>query len=37
MSGFTEGENRHHASFFLERLDHIVSEGNPARVIDLFF
>ena len=36
MSGFTEGENRHHASFFLERLDHIVSEGNPARVIDLF-
>ena len=36
MSGFIEGENRHQATLFPEKLDDFVSEDNPARVIDLF-
>lgn len=36
MSGFIEGENRHQATLFPEKLDDFVSEDNPARVIDYF-
>jgi len=36
MSGFIEGENRHQATLFPEKLDDFVSEDNPARVIDVY-
>ena len=36
MSGFIEGENRHQATLFPERLDDYVNEENPVRVIDMF-
>ena len=36
MSGFIEGENRHQATLFPERLDDYVHEESPVRVIDVF-
>jgi len=33
MSGFIEGENRHQATLFPEKLDDFVSEANPAKPI----
>jgi transposase len=36
MSGFIEGEDRHQATLFPERLDDYVAEDNPVRVIDVF-
>ena len=36
MSGFIEGENRHQATLFPERLDDYVAEESPVRVIDVF-
>jgi transposase len=36
VSGFIEGENRHQATLFPERLDDYVHEESPVRVIDVF-
>jgi len=36
MSGFIEGESRHQATMFPERLDDYVAEDNAVRVIDVF-
>ena len=36
MSRFIEGENRHQATLFPERLDDYVAEESPVRVIDVF-
>ena len=36
MSGFIEGDDRHQATLFPERLDDYVAEDNPVRVIDVF-
>ena len=36
MSGYIEGENRHQATLFPEKLDDFVNEDNPVRVIDVF-
>ncbi len=36
MSGFIEGEDRHQATLFPERLDDYVAEDSPVRVIDVF-
>jgi transposase len=36
MSGFIEGEDRHQATLFPERLDDYVAEDNAVRVIDVF-
>ncbi len=36
MSGFIEGEDRHQATLFPERLDDYIAEDNAVRVIDVF-
>lgn len=36
MSGFIQGEDRHQATLFPERLDDYVAEDNAVRVIDVF-
>jgi transposase len=36
MSGFIEGEDRHQATMFPERLDDYVAEDSAVRVIDVF-
>jgi transposase len=36
MSGFIEGENRHQATMFPERIDDYVEEDSVVRVIDVF-
>src|SRR5210317_2581158 len=36
MSGFIEGDDRHQATLFPERLDDYVAEDNPVRAIDVF-
>ena len=36
MSGFIEGEDRHQATLFPERLDDYIDEDNAVRVIDVF-
>ena len=36
MSGFIEGEDRHQATLFPERLDDYVAEDSAVRVIDVF-
>jgi transposase len=36
MSGFIEGENRHQATLFPERLDDYIAEDSAVRVIDIF-
>jgi transposase len=36
MSGFVEGENRHQATLFPERLDDYVAEDSAVRVSDVF-
>ena len=36
MRGFIEGEDRHQATMFPERLDDYVAEDSPVRVIDVF-
>jgi transposase len=36
MSGFIEGENRHQATMFPERIDDYVDENSVIRVIDVF-
>jgi len=36
MSGFIEGEDRHQATLFPERLDDYIAEDSPVRVIDVF-
>ncbi len=36
MSGFIEGESRHQATMFPERLDDYVAEDSAVRVIDVF-
>ena len=36
MSGFIEGEDRHQATLFPERLDDYVGEDSSVRVIDVF-
>ncbi len=36
MSGFIEGENRHQATLFPERVDDYVGEDSVVRVIDVF-
>ena len=36
MSGFIEGENRHQATLFPERLDDYIAEDSAVRVIDVF-
>ena len=36
MSGFIEGEDRHQATLFPERLDEYVGEDSAVRVIDVF-
>ena len=36
MSGFVEGEDRHQATLFPERLDDYVAEDSAVRVIDVF-
>jgi len=36
MSGFIEGEDRHQATLFPERLDDYVGEDSAVRVIDVF-
>jgi len=35
MSGFIEGEDRHQATLFPERLDDYVAEDSAVRVIDV--
>ena len=36
MSGFIEGEDRHQATLFPERLDDYIGEDSAVRVIDMF-
>ena len=36
MSGFIEGEDRHQATLFPERLDDYIAEESSVRVIDVF-
>jgi len=36
MSGFIEGESRHQATLFPERLDDYIEENSAVRVIDVF-
>jgi transposase len=36
LSGFIEGENRHQATLFPERLDDYIAEDSAVRVIDVF-
>jgi transposase len=36
MSGFIEGEDRHQATMFPERLDDYVDKESPVRVVDAF-
>jgi transposase len=36
MSGFIEGENRHQATLFPERLDDYIGEDSAVRIIDVF-
>ena len=36
MSGFIEGEDRHQATLFPERLDDYIAEDSTVRVIDVF-
>ena len=36
MRGFIEGEDRHQATMFPERLDDYVDKEGPVRVIDAF-
>jgi transposase len=36
MSGFIEGEDRHQATLFPERLDDYITEDSSVRVIDVF-
>lgn len=36
MSGFVDGENRHHATLFPERLDDYISADRAVRFIDVF-
>ncbi len=36
ISGFIEGEDRHQATLFPERLDDYIAEDSPVRVIDIF-
>ena len=36
MSGFVEGEDRHQATLFPERLDDYIAEDSAVRVIDVF-
>ena len=36
MSGFIEGEDRHQATLFPERLDDYIAEDSSVRVIDVF-
>jgi len=36
MSGFIEGEDRHQATLFPERIDDYIAEGSAVRVIDVF-
>jgi len=36
MSGFIEGEDRHQATLFPERLDDYIAEDSAVRVIDVF-
>jgi len=36
MSGFIEGEDRHQATLFPQRLDDYIAEDNAVRVIDVF-
>ncbi len=36
MSGFVEGEDRHQATLFPERLDDYIAEDSAVRVIDAF-
>ena len=36
MSGFIEGEDRHQATLFPERLDDTIGEDSAVRVIDVF-
>ena len=36
MSGFIEGESRHQATLFPERLDDYVAEDSAVRVVDVF-
>jgi transposase len=36
MSGFIEGEDRHQATLFPERLDDYITEDSAVRVIDVF-
>ena len=36
MSGFIEGEDRHQATLFPERLDDYIAEDSAVRVFDVF-
>ena len=36
MRGFIEGEDRHQATLFPERLDDYIAEDSAVRVIDVF-
>jgi len=36
MSGFIEGEDRHQATIFPERLDDYIAENSLVRVVDVF-
>jgi hypothetical protein len=36
MSGFIEGEDRHQATLFPERLDDYIAEDSPVRAVDVF-
>ncbi len=36
MSGFIQGDDRHQATLFPERLDDYIAEDNSVRVIDIF-
>ena len=36
MSGFIQGDCRHQATLFPEKLDDFVNEDNPVRVVDVF-
>ena len=36
MKRYVEGENRHQAVLFPERLDDYIGEDNPVRVVDAF-
>ena len=36
MSGFIQGDDRHQATLFPERLDDYIAEDSSVRVIDVF-